>query len=208
VTQERKATTMESSAVAGLEAPTARGRKRREQIIDVATTLFEEQGFHATSIDEIGAAAGITGPGLYRHFAGKGEILLAVFDRIWDLLRHAIERIESLPPEHALDELVDTHLTLAFEQGQALMLLVREQRYVPDYYRRAAERNDARYTDAWAEVILELRPVLTLDDARAAAHAVMGLIGSALRDHPGWRIPDDRHRSLLRSMASHALEAF
>lgn len=208
MTPESKTATMESSAVAGQGAPTARGRRRREQIIDVATTLFEEQGFHATSIDEIGAAAGITGPGLYRHFAGKDEILLAVFDRIWDLLRHAIERVESFEPELALDELVDTHIQLAFEQGEALMLLVREQRYVPDYYRRAAERNDARYTDAWAEVIIKLRPALSLEEGRVAAHAAMGLVGSALREHPGWVIDADRHRTMLRAMARRALDAF
>ncbi|MCJ7753670.1 MAG: TetR/AcrR family transcriptional regulator, partial [Thermoanaerobaculales bacterium] len=134
------------------EAPTARGRRRREQIIEAATRLFHTQGFHATSMDEIGAAAGITGPGLYRHFSSKDDILLAVFDRIWDLLRGAIERSAGLEPEDALDVLIDTHTTLALDQGAELMLLVRELRYVPEYYQRAAERNDARYTDAWAEV--------------------------------------------------------
>lgn len=199
---------MESSDVATPEAPTERGRKRREQIVDAATGLFDDRGFHATSIDEIGAAAGITGPGLYRHFAGKDEILLAVFDRIWELLRGAIDRLEGLEPEKALDVLIETHITLALEQGQALMLLLRELRHVPDYYQRAAERNDARYTDAWAEVIIKLHPKLTLDEARAAAHAVMGLIGSAARDNVVYRIAGQRHRAILHDMARNSLEAF
>lgn len=199
---------MEASDVAAQDAPTERGRKRREQIIDSATELFHTQGFHATSIDEIGAAAGITGPGLYRHFAGKDEILLGVFDRIWELLRASIDRIEGLDPEAALDDLIETHITLALDQGQALMLLVRELRHVPDYYQRAAERNDGRYTDTWAEVIIKLHPSLTLDEARSAAHAVMGLIGSAPRDNQGTRIPKERHRVLLRTMARASLDAF
>lgn len=199
---------MESSGTTAQEAPTERGRKRREQIIDAATGLFHVQGFHATSIDGIGAAAGITGPGLYRHFAGKDEILLAVFDRIWALLRGAIDRIEGLEPEVALDELTDTHTTLALDHGGALMLLVRELRHVPDYYQRAAERNEARYTDTWAEVIIKLHPNLTLDEARTAAHALMGLIGSAARDMAGGRIGKSRHRQILRDMARRSLEAF
>jgi AcrR family transcriptional regulator len=199
---------MEASDVVAQEAPTARGRKRREQIIDAAASLFHRQGFHATSIDEIGTAAGITGPGLYRHFAGKDEILLGVFDRIWELLRSAIDRIEGLQPEEALDDLISTHTTLALDQGAALMLLVRELRYVPEYYQRAAERNDARYTDAWAEVIIKLHPRLTLDEARAAAHGVMGLIASAARDNADLRIDASRHRRILHEMACASLAAF
>lgn len=199
---------MEASRIGTQEAPTERGRRRREQIIDAATGLFDAQGFHATSIDEIGAAAGITGPGLYRHFAGKDEILLAVFDRIWELLRGAIKRTEGLEPGAALDVLIDTHITLALENGEALMLLVRELRHVPEYYQRAAERNDTRYTDAWAEAIIKLRAKATLDEARAAAHAVMGLIGSASRENVGYHLDSGRHRAILHDMARTALQGF
>ncbi len=190
------------------EAPTERGRKRRERIIDAATGLFDSQGFHATSIDEIGAAAGITGPGLYRHFAGKDEILLAVFDRIWELLRGAIQRTEGLDPQAALDELIDTHITLALEQGEALMLLLRELRHVPEYYQRAAERNDERYTDSWAESIIKLHPSLSLDEARAVAHALMGMIGAAARDNVSYRLDAGRHREMLHRLTLSALDAF
>ncbi len=190
------------------EAPTERGRKRRERIIDAATGLFDAQGFHATSIDEIGAAAGITGPGLYRHFAGKDEILLAVFDRIWELLRGAIQRTEGLDPQAALDELIDTHITLALEQGEALMLLLRELRHVPEYYQRAAERNDERYTDTWAEAIIKLHSSLSLDEARAVAHALMGMIGAAARDNVSYRLDAGRQRDMLHRLALSALDAF
>jgi AcrR family transcriptional regulator len=188
------------------EAPTARGRRRREQIIEAATRLFHLQGFHATSMDEIGLAAGITGPGLYRHFSSKDDILLAVFDRIWDLLRGAIERSAGLPPGEALDVLIDTHTTLALDQGAELMLLVRELRYVPEYYQRAAERNDARYTDAWAEVIIKLHPELSLDEARAAGRGLIGLIGSAARDGMIGAVSKPRHRAVLRQMCRASLQ--
>lgn len=188
------------------EAPTERGRRRREQIIEAATRLFHTQGFHATSMDEIGAAAGITGPGLYRHFSSKDEILLAVFDRIWDLLRGAIERSAGLEPEDALDVLIDTHTTLALDQGAELMLLVRELRYVPEYYQRAAERNDARYTDAWAEVIIKLYPQLSLDEARVKGRGLIGLIGSAARDGSAGLAGRPQYRRLLRQMCRWSLK--
>ena len=52
------------------DAPT-----RREQILKEAARLFAERGFHGVGVDEIGAAVGISGPGLYRHFAGKDAML-------------------------------------------------------------------------------------------------------------------------------------
>lgn len=196
---------MDLRSADGTDAPTARGRERREKIIDAATTLFDRKGFHGTSIDEIGTSAGITGPGLYRHFSGKDDILLAVFDRLWDLLKGAIDRVHDLEPEEALDELIDTHITLAIDQGAALGLLVRELRHVPDYYQRAAERNDALYVDTWAEVIIKLHPAVSLDEGRMAARALMGLIGYSRREVPRGSISKDRLREVLRMMAHDAL---
>ena len=54
---------------------------RREQLLEAAAVLFAERGYHAVGIDDIGAAAGISGPGVYRHFAGKQALLAALCER-------------------------------------------------------------------------------------------------------------------------------
>ena len=54
---------------------------RRELLLEAAAELFAARGFHAVGIDDIGAAAGITGPGVYRHFAGKQALLEVLCDR-------------------------------------------------------------------------------------------------------------------------------
>ena len=180
-------------------APTARGRRRREAIVDAATALFDQQGFHATSIDDIGAAAGISGPGLYRHFGSKDELLIAVFDRIWDRLRPAVEGAADLPAEEALALLVDAHVDLAVDDSAALMLLIRELRNVPEGYQRAAARNHARYVDAWVRPILALHPDLDEPGARVVAHAAHGCLDSAAIN-PGVGDPDGR-RAQLRGLA-------
>lgn len=48
---------------------------RRRQILDTAADLFAARGFHGVSMGDIGAAVGISGPALYKHFAGKEDIL-------------------------------------------------------------------------------------------------------------------------------------
>lgn len=72
---------MSTHAAARVAAPT-----RREQILREAARLFAERGFHGVGVDEIGAAVGISGPGLYRHFPGKdamlAELLVGISERL------------------------------------------------------------------------------------------------------------------------------
>ena len=60
----------------------ARGAARREAIVAAAAELFAENGYAAVGMDDIGAAAGVTGPAIYRHFEAKAAVLTEVFDRI------------------------------------------------------------------------------------------------------------------------------
>jgi AcrR family transcriptional regulator len=160
-------------------APTARGRRRREAIVDAATALFDTRGFHATSIDDIGAAAGISGPGLYRHFPSKDALLTAVFDRIWDRLRPAVDAAVGQPPEAALRGLLAAHVELAVTDPGALRLLLRELRNVPEDYQRLAARNHRRWVDAWVGPLVALHPDLDADRARALALAAHGAVDAA-----------------------------
>lgn len=194
------------SALGDAAPSTERGRRRREQILDAATELFRRQGFPGTGIDEIGEAAGITGPGIYRHFSSKDEILLSILDRIWDLLRPVTEEVGDQPPGQRLDRLIAAHTTLALDHRAELLILLRELRHVPEDYRRAAQRNDARYMDVWAEAISDLYPGCDRAEARVAARAVTGLIASSAGEPRSRRIPKDRYRAILGAMAWAALQ--
>ena len=56
------------------------------QILQVAAGLFARHGFHGVSIADLGAAVGVSGPALYRHFPGKEalleEILVGISERL------------------------------------------------------------------------------------------------------------------------------
>jgi len=54
---------------------------RRKQILDAATRVFAEKGFHRATIKEIARVAGIADGTIYTYFASKDEVLLAVLDR-------------------------------------------------------------------------------------------------------------------------------
>lgn len=62
-----------------LSAPvTERPMARREQLLSAAALLFRRRGYHAVSVDTIGAAVGLSGPAVYRHFPGKQALLCEV----------------------------------------------------------------------------------------------------------------------------------
>src|SRR5215467_7825087 len=54
--------------------------QRRNQLFDVARERFAWQGFHATSMDEIAEAAGVTKPVLYQHFPSKRALYSELLD--------------------------------------------------------------------------------------------------------------------------------
>ena len=60
-----------------VDADRGRRRSRRDEILEIAVGLFATRGYHGVSMDDIGAAAGVTGPALYHHFAGKEAMLVA-----------------------------------------------------------------------------------------------------------------------------------
>ena len=192
-------------AVQAHEPPTQRGKARRDQIIEVATQLFNERGFHATGIDDVGAAAGITGPGIYRYFASKDEILIAVFDRIWMMLKEAIEASDALTPIDALDHLIARHVQLSIAHRAEFTLLAHDLRYLPSSYQAMARANHATYRDAWAGAIVPVRTGIALDEARLMTTAAWRLssgIGEAIDQS---NLGADRLESTLLTMTRAAV---
>ncbi|WP_329956342.1 TetR/AcrR family transcriptional regulator [Catenulispora pinistramenti] len=66
------------------------GEDRKERILAAAARLFRDRGYHEVTLDEIGAAAGIAGPSVYSHFAGKAELLRTITERIGERLRRDV----------------------------------------------------------------------------------------------------------------------
>ncbi len=182
---------------------TDRGRRRRAELLDAAEALFLAQGFHAVSVDDLGAAAGITGPGLYRHFPSKDALLMAVLDRIWERLAPAVHRAESAPAEQALETLLAAHLELALDRPAALELLLRELPHLPDEYRRLARRNHQRYVAVWVRALTDLHGELGEEQARVLALGVHGLLDSTtLRSRSAPPALDRQARSGLLDAAA------
>jgi AcrR family transcriptional regulator len=64
--------------------------RRRQQLLDVALTLFAERGFNATTMDDTAEAAGVTKPLLYQHFDSKRALYLELVDSVATAMLEAI----------------------------------------------------------------------------------------------------------------------
>lgn len=184
---------------------TARGLATREALLDATAELVAARGFHSVGILEIGAAAGVSGSALYRHFANKQELLVALFDRVIDaLLAGAREVVATIDdPAAVLDALVARHVEFALRDRSIIAVYDQESRNLPPAERARLRRNQRAYADVWVDAVSAVRPALGAREARTAVHAVFGLLNSVADHDP--RLPDATVAQLLREMAGHAL---
>lgn len=156
------------------------GLRRRQQILDVAAELFAERGFHGVTVDDLGAAVGVSGPALYYHFASKeellGEMLVSVSEYLLDGGRRRIAAAAG--PAHALDELLRGHIEFALDRTSLITVHVRELVHALDLQSKRVRALQNEYAELWIDVLLQLDPLLERGIARAGTHAVFGLLNS------------------------------
>src|SRR5215467_14911501 len=103
-------------------APNPRSRRksdRRLQLIAAAERLVAERGYLAVRLEDIGAAAGVSGPAIYRHFPNKEALLVELLVGISTrLLAGATAVVQTAnDPADALDGLIDFHLDFALGES-------------------------------------------------------------------------------------------
>lgn len=169
--------------MSGAPPPIAAGR--REAILDAAVELFRRRGFHAVGIDEIGTTAGISGPGVYRHFPSKASLLVALFDSITERMLVAAEEIQKTdaPPDEMLDRLVAYHVRTAVAEQSLLAVWLHDWRSLPTDDEQRIRRRQVEYISVWVATLVRLRPELGPAEAEAVVHAALGAVNSvALHD--------------------------
>lgn len=179
---------------------------RRSQLLAAAERLIAENGYLAVRLDDIGAAAGVTGPAIYRHFPNKEALLVELLVGISTrLLAGAADVAERAPaPAEALDGLIDFHLDFVFSEPELIRIQDRDLAHLPTAAKRLVRRAQRQYVEIWVEVLRRWTPTLTEGDARLMAHATFGLLNSTPHSvKPGAVSPSSR--AVLRSMTVAAL---
>ncbi|GDY32228.1 SACE_7040 family transcriptional regulator [Gandjariella thermophila] len=187
--------------------PPAAKPHRRDQILNAAAGLFARHGFHGVGIDEIGAAVGVSGPALYRHFRNKDAMLSEMLTSVSEHLLEAGQRtVEAAAgdAEAALHRLVRFHVDFALDNPSLISVQARNLANLTEPDQRRVRGLQRRYVEVWVEAIRKVHPDLDEPTARAAAHAVFGLINSTPHSR---HLDRDQMAALLYRMAVAAIAA-
>ena len=161
-------------------------RKNRTDVVAAARIMFAEQGFHGTSMRDLGKKLGLMGSSLYSHVVSKDELLV-------DVVREASSRLQALADEVAtmsgtanerLSRLVHGHLQILVEDPHQARTFLNETRFLPEPERDKAVAMFDRYQQVFRDVLSsgcvsgEFRSDL---DVHLAANLVLSLLNGTQR---------------------------
>jgi AcrR family transcriptional regulator len=185
------------------QRPRRRDPDRKARILAASAELIAARGYNSVSLADIGAAAGIVGSGIYRHFPSKSAILVELLTEVMDGLEAAAGGIAAEFPDdrEALTALVRHHVRVAVHDRQVLQVYHAEVQNLAEENSRKLRRAQRHYIEEWVAVVGPLRPDLTDSEVRLTVHAAIGAIQSILFHNLG--VPEERLVELLDT-AAHA----
>lgn len=184
---------------------------RREALLDAAEGLFAAQGVDGARLEDLGAAAEISGPAVYRHFSGKADVLGHLLLRVSrDLLTggQAVEE-QALTgggdAEQVLEQLVRFHTGFALDHRDVIVVHERERRHLSAEHAAEVARLQRAYIDLWAHWLRRVHPALDASGAVFRAQAAFGLINSTPHSLRRSETTQSTRREVLVQMALAAL---
>lgn len=181
---------------------------RRAELVVSAARLMARRGFAGVRLEDIGEAAGISGPAMYRHFASKTDLLdqlmLGISEQLQTGGAAVIARGGS--PEQVLANLIAFHIDVLVTKPDLIVIHDRDLHSLTPEANHRVRSLQRQYVESWVEVLVAVAAgagtPMTAGEARVRAHAVFGLLNSSPR-LPGY--PPEQLRSLLAAMAEAAL---
>ncbi len=153
---------------------------RTDSLLNAASRLFAERGFHGVSIEQLAKAVGISGPALYRHFSSKGALLAEVLRDISQrLLDGGMARVgDADSPQDALRSLVDFHTDFSLAEPERIRVQDRDFSSLSAEAAHDVRHLQREYIELWVDVLQDCDPTLDTPTARLKVQACFGLLNS------------------------------
>ncbi|MBW1640673.1 TetR/AcrR family transcriptional regulator [Microbacterium resistens] len=193
------------------ESATARDRakqSRRAALLHAASEQFARRGYAGVSLEDIGSAAGVSGPAVYRHFAGKQALLGAVLVEVSEDLVAGGRAVASSgdAPAERMDALIRFHVDFALSHPDVIRVQDRDVTHLGDEDLRRVRRLQRAYIDLWQETLAALVDA-GADQLRLRVQACFGLINSTPHSTRAAERGSAETAHVLRAMATAALLA-
>ena len=153
----------------------------RQEILRTSARLFREQGYDATSMNDISAALKLSKGGLYHHFRSKDEILFHIMNHAMEITEaRVLAPVRALPdPEERLRALIRLHIQLVLRaRDREITVILHENHPLPPGLRKRVNARKKEYIHFVEQLILEVQRVRKSRNVthRAAAFALLGMI--------------------------------
>jgi len=170
---------------------------RDAEILQAAATLFRKRGYSAVGVDEIGAAVGVTGPAIYRHFSGKDEILGTLFDEGMDEVFRVTAR-DFDDPFDTLRHIIREHALHVLSNPLLAGVWIHESRSLSPAQKRRYLRRARQYIERWTDVLHRCYPDAPESALRTVTHSAIGSLNAV----SGWPrdLRDDANIDVLVEM--------
>ncbi|GAB2929629.1 TetR/AcrR family transcriptional regulator [Rhodococcus aerolatus] len=161
----------------------AGGGTRREQLVDAASGLFRDRGYHAVSIADLGAAVGIAGPSVYRHFPSKAAVLVAICRRSAQRLEVAAdEAVRGAPtPSAVVRALVGSYVGVLAGSPDLVVGFTADHTQLTPAERAELLEAQRAYVARWVDALRGTHPDLGASAARVLVHAALGVANDVSR---------------------------
>jgi TetR/AcrR family transcriptional regulator, cholesterol catabolism regulator len=154
----------------------------RQEILRAAARLFQQQGYDATSMNDVAAALKLSKGGLYHHFQSKDEILYHIMSHAMDITEERVinvaRRIEGA--EERLRTLIRLHIEVVLsEEDREITVMLHENHPLPPALRRKINGRKKDYVHFVENLVADVqrqRNSTSQVTPRAAAFALVGMI--------------------------------
>jgi AcrR family transcriptional regulator len=136
---------------------------RRRQILDAAARCFARNGFHATSMNDILAAARLSNGAVYRYFRGKDEIIIALSSRVADRMVERLGRIAAQDPPPSIARLIDAMHEGEQDMDSALLVQIWAEAARNPAVEQIMRRHGERMRDTIRSVLMSRAPGQSAD---------------------------------------------
>lgn len=191
------------TATADRSPITDRGRRTRESLLDAARRVFEEQGFGATRMSDVAAAAGVSHGTVYTYFETKEAVLAAVVQRVIDDLLASLRASTAIDPRERIRD-ANTRYLAAYAEHARLLRVVEEAAFTDEQFGEVLRQLRTTHTSRVASAIrrLQAEGSATTDlEPQATAAALCAMVEGYARHHS----TDTAATVTLTTLWAHAL---
>ncbi len=168
----------------------ASANKPRENILDVATLLFSENGYAGTTMREIANAVGILPGSLYAHIDGKETLLFEIVETGIDRFLGATTAIAAIDePVDRARAAIKAHLAVVAERPERTLVVFHQWRYLTGPNRARILDKRKRYEDFFVSLVDEGIKAGVFSSRLDSKIAVLSILGS-LNWAAEWFKPD------------------